>query len=75
MKSENSVAIEREYLVFLQNLYLVSQSLTREAIKWLLGEMAYTISNCNPELSKAEIVALLINLQKLKRKDEKKVEI
>ena len=75
MKSNLSLNTDQAYLTFLQNLYLAPQPLTKEAIEWLLGEMAYTISHLRPEIGKEEIIALLIDLQKLKLKDEKNVKI
>ena len=67
--------VEQEYLAFLGDLYISSEELTKDATTWLLSELAFTISIVHPDYRKSKVVDLLINLQKLKRIGNKKIEI
>ena len=67
--------VEQEYLTFLGGIYISSENLPRETITWILSELAFTMHIVHPDFSKSKLVDLLINLQKLKRKSKKQIEI
>ena len=72
---ELSTKAEQEYLTFLGDIYVSSESLSKTSVDWLLRELAFTIGSIHPDYPQKKIISLLINLQKLKRIGKKKRKI